>query len=348
MDRKKLLRNLETWALVTVLAVLVWLYAEGEAVVEQREQVMIEFVAPSGRAMVIEPDADPDQPDRQPQNPVQVAIWLRGSRGQMEKVKALLEEEGPIEIPVAPGEAQNPENAGRETTVVVRDQLLQSRLGEFGVNIEDAHPGTIDVWVEPLVQLELPVEVEGAPPTLAQPVTTDPAEATVLAPAHLADGARDEQLTVPLGDVDFSQYEVDEEHTVRVPLRKPPELRDNRWVSVRPEMAEVGFTVTRQTEPLTVSLVPVVLKITPQMLNQWSIRVPEEHWVLRDVKIVGPRDVIEKIRNDEIRPRAQLPLSSDDLDTGTQHITPVLDLPSEVNLRTSLPSIPVEIASRSE
>ena len=131
--------RLETWLLTTVVALLVWLYAEGEIVKQHSVEVPVQFVAPPGRELAITPDRPTDE-----RGVMQVVVTLRASSGQMQDFRR--QQTGqPLTIRVDdPASAE----AGREQVFFLREELTGSRLTELGLSLVETEPETVEVHVE--------------------------------------------------------------------------------------------------------------------------------------------------------------------------------------------------------
>ncbi len=79
MPASRLFTHLETWFLVTLISVLVWLYAEGAMVqTYPRQRIAVDLVAPPGSRLALEPDR------------TEAFVSFRGSAAQLQELKARL------------------------------------------------------------------------------------------------------------------------------------------------------------------------------------------------------------------------------------------------------------------
>ncbi|MEX0655722.1 MAG: hypothetical protein WD534_08710 [Phycisphaeraceae bacterium] len=325
---RSLLDKVQTGVIVSVIAVLVWLYAEGEAVQERPKQIEIQFVAAGSGPVGIDPS-----------RPFLIGVTFQASTGQMAQVEHLLSQ-GPVQIPVAPREdADSPMQ-----TVVLREALERSMLGELGVNIRETSPATWQVAVEPLETVELDVTLEVAQPELVGPrPRIEPSRVAVTVPASQRARVAELQAVARLDDV--GALEPDQQHTVdlRVSLSEAVNLR---WMRVQPETVEVTFTLREQTDTVTLTSVPIEVQVSPLLLRRYMIDVSDEHMVLRDVVLTGPADEIDRIRRKERPIRAYLRPTADELDRGVEMLNVDLDKPSAVAIETPLPAVPVQVTQR--
>lgn len=331
-----MLEKLQTWLVVTVIAVLVWLYAEGEAVDQHQMQLQLRFVPPPGRQLIVEPQAPAD-----PDAPVLVWATFLASTGQMDQVEAIANQ-GPIEIVVA----DRPDAETPEQVVVLEEALARSPLGELGVSIVETSPPTVNVWVEPLKTEQVEVLVHTGDLQLAQPPIPEPLKVPVVVPTRLAEAARNLKVVADLTAIDLSQLEVNEPHTLpAVPLRLPAALEE-RGVRLERDSVRVNLTIRKQTDSVTLTTVPIHINTPPLVLQRYNIALREDQMVLRDVRLTGPADVIDRIRRKDTRVWAELRPSADELDTGVESLPVYLNAPPAVTVESPLPQVPVTVTRR--
>ena len=320
--------KIQSWLIVTVIAVLVWLYAEGQAVTEQPRQVEVEFVAPAGVDLRVEPAS------------VSVTATFSASASQMRQVEALLRR-GPMQV-----EVRRPEGEATYTETMPLGEVLmrETELGQMGVNIVEVTPAARQVSVEPLVTREAEVRVEVEPGFHVQRPRVEPRTVELTVPASLADLAQREPVRAPL--TELGTFEVDEEQTVEVMLELPEVLRARRWVRMEPRTAQVTFTITRQTETLTLTSVPIRILMSPVMLRRYDVDVADEDLVLHDVVISGPTDVIEQVRSGELAVAAVVEPTVDELEAEVDSLVVELDMPEALTVESTVGRVPVQIRRR--
>ncbi|MEX0886653.1 MAG: hypothetical protein WD009_09465 [Phycisphaeraceae bacterium] len=320
--------KIQTGLIVTVIAVLVWLYAEGQAVTEQPKQVELSFVSPGDRQLAISPER------------VSVTATFSASASQMRRVEAVLRQ-GPLQVPVRLPTGPT----AYEQAMPIRDLLLATTLGQLGVNITDTAPLARTVRVEPLVTHEAPVRVEVEPGYHVQRPRVEPRTARVTVPVSLADLAQRQAVVVPL--TDLGTFEVDAEQTLEVPLELPAVLRGRPWVRLEPGSAHVTFTITRQTDTVTLTRVPIEISVSPVRLRDFEIDIADEDLVLHDVELSGPADVIERVRNKELGVWASLRPTLDELEAQVTSLqVELMNVPASVTVESTLPRVPVEVRRR--
>ncbi|MFA9478674.1 hypothetical protein ACERK3_10235 [Phycisphaerales bacterium AB-hyl4] len=321
------LDKIQTAVLVTIIAVLVWLYAEGEAVQERPKQVRIQFVTPGTTDVGIAPNS-----------PLTIGVTFQASTGQITQVEQLLSR-GPIEIPVTPEQTND-----NQQVIVLREALERSALGELGVNIKETSPATQTVRVEQLQTVALDVALELAQPEMVAPrPRIDPSRVSVTVPASMVGQMRGMRAIARLDDL--STFEPDEQHTTSLRVTLPDTL-DPTWVRVEPGTVDVTFTLREQTDEITLTSVSINVVLSAPLARQYIVEVPEEHNVLRDVVLRGPADQIDLIRRKERPIRAYLRPTADELDRGVEMLNVELDKPGSVSVESPLPSVPVVVSRR--
>jgi hypothetical protein len=88
----------------------------------------------------------------------------------------------------------------------------------------------------------------------------------------------------------------------------------------------------------------VHIRVAPGQLARWQISIPENDQFLRDVRVTGPSEEIERIRKGELRIIAMVALSSQELQAGiTSKAASFSDLPSSLQFLVEDPIVALEI-----
>lgn len=325
MTRSQFLDRLETVVIVTVISVLVWLYAEGENVqTYTNARVRVKFVPPTGQELAIEPS-----------EPLEVLLNIRASAGEMSRFERFVRDNAGI-VPIEVGEERN------GAVVVLREALGGTQLGAMGLNITSTSPEHASITVEPLVTRRLTVAPTEAPVQLAKPPTVEPPAVEVTMRASLAELADGLALTarLPQRPEDYATFEVNTPETLEVPLEVPPALVDP-WTELADANAEVTFTIRKLTDTYRPDYIPIRISLDPLMLRQYEVEPLE--LVLREVTLTGPSDAIERIRRGEERVEAMLRPTNEQLERGVETLQPVIVAPSGVTTASPPPPVAVRI-----
>lgn len=288
---------LRTVLLVTLITGLLWLYAEGEVVKRHEIDLDVRFIAAAGRQLLI-----------QPAEPKRVRIIFRASNSVAANLDRSTRNGGiTVEMSDDPTKPDGPR------TVYLKERLSAEKpIADLGLNILEVQPADVDVDVQRLVTLNLPVAVVAEGVTLGG-VTTDPLTVAVTLPASQAgrwDKAKVEARPDPR---ELAGLPINQPQTINVPLRIPDAMRNSR-ATLASTSAKVTLTVRRLTESIVLRAVPVLLLSPPAELERQWVKLDDDQTVLRNVSITGPSDVIARIRSEQVRVWAELRLTADDIE----------------------------------
>lgn len=318
--RETWLQRAETIVIVTVISVLVWLYAEGENVQTYTDKrVLVKLLPPPGRDLAIRPDT------------IDVRLNMRASAGEADRLDGIIRN-GAVELEV--GEEDN----GK--VLVLREALQDTVIGNIGLNITSTSPDYEQLSVEPLVQRRLPVNVATTSVQFARQPTVEPREVTVTMRESVAGQVGTGSAVADLSGVDFTPFEANTPQTIEVPIALPDAIADD-WTEPETATARVTFTVRKTTDTFKPDRLPIRISADPLLLQQYDVEPTE--LVLQDVTLVGPSDAIERVRRGEERVYAELRPTSEQLEGGVEALTPALVAPPGVSTAQPLPPIPVRV-----
>lgn len=338
--RSNLIAGLRHGATITLVSALVWLFAEAQSVSERTLDLRIRLSAPAGSAWIVEP-VDSGWSGV-------AAVRIQGARVAVdEAVRAVA---GGVDLFV--GGPAFAAQRGRQV-IDLREALLQNPpLDRAGVTIASIEPRTVEVEVDELVRLDsVPVRPALTGVATVGEITSSPAAVTVLLPSRVRDQIGQSlidtgvEARLPRAVLDSLPQGGPQQHEARVVL--PDALAANPGVSVEPATVTLTFTVRSTTERITQASVPIWPQTPPTEINRWDIEVSPV--VLRDVVLVGPSDVIQRIRSGDLRVIATLRLSSDELEQRITSKTPeILGLPDTVTVESRLEPVTLTITPRIE
>ncbi len=325
--------NLKTAVIVTIIAILVWLYAEGRNVTEQ-----------TLTATVILVDRNPDLVVDQLND--QVRIKFRAATSKHEQIRGRLAT-GPIELPVelTPG----PNNEPQAVSLMQRLATLPV-LSDLGMTIISLQPEVLEARVEPIDTVDMPITVYAGDVALSQ-VTVTPETIKIRLPHSQAQNLnrtghtlRADLTTLP----NWATLPTNVPHTRReVPLIFPNSLRSDDIKSSSATTVEVVFTIRKQNQELTLSGVPIHINALWSELSRFDVNIDGGDLVLdQDIILNGPSDIIDRIDKKEIRIVAQLRLKLDDFVPGSHTSAADFNLPPNVTLVTAPPTIRYTITER--
>lgn len=317
----------QTYFIVSVIAALIWLYAEDELAKDFQIDVDVRFVAGEGRDLLIDPTGAQG-----------IRLEVRCNSGQYAQLQKALT--GPLDLVVkdnGPG--------GSPTQQVLLKEMISAheRIAELGVSIIDVQPKTVAVNVERLERITLPIAVMPGDRVIAGTPSVDPIQASVKVPASLAEMLDGQRLEVHLRDVpNLDGLPENVAHAVELAIQPPPLLRGYK---VTPATARVTFALRSQTDSIKLTTVPVLVVLpSTATTGAYTVEVDPQNQFLRDVELSGPSDVIAAIRDNRIRVNALLYLTTDDLDTGISSKLPQIAVPPGVAVDSTV--LPVSFTIR--
>jgi hypothetical protein len=322
--------KLETWIFVTIITVLVWVYAENENVKQHELEVSLRPVAEGGKAVLIAPP-----------EPRTVRMSIRCSQSQLQQLRTFART--PFDVPLT----ADPENP---TQVIDVKTLLAGvePFSDLGVNILDTDPARISYSVEALQTVGVEIRVvapEGV--QLAPGVSAEPTRAEVRLTQRYASLLATQKLEARLDMENLADYEENVPHSLDVPLSLPSSVPALR-ATIIPSTARVTFTIRKQTDTYMIDRVPVNLVVSPVLMQQFDVSVPPDQIFVRDVKVTGPSDMIRRIREGDVKVIAELRLSADNLEQRIESAVPYIDLPQGVTLTSQVPRINLTIRPRAD
>ena len=307
-------KHTQTIILVTIVAALVWMFAEAETLREHRAVVTLSLLTPDGPGLAVETEAGLRE--------VQVEVVLEGSAARLERVQRVLREAlaitpGMEGVPTAPGTYDvDVLRLLRAHPVLVGDGGSGGLGGGGGVGVKRVEPGAIRVRVDEVVEVILPVIVRGDTDFTAPPVVT-PASVRLLAPRHeamLVESSTSSAALVILGAPELTRLTPGRQETLPgLAVRLPPEIASSTHARLDPPRVDVTLTVRNRTTQITVPRVPVTLRIAPDDLAQWDISIPPREQFLTDLTLTGPQDVLARIESGAIPVGAVVSLSREEL-----------------------------------
>lgn len=278
MSVRRLFTHLETLFLVTLISVLVWLYAEG-AMVEShlRQRVAVELVPPPGGRLAIEPAR------------VDAFVSFRGSAAQLQEIKARLAE-GPIQVPIRADDRPDQE-------VELLERLEQLVFLPLGLVVDEVEPERLPVNVRRIVARDVPIEIETDGLELRDQASASPAFARVLIPEDRVPLLERFRPTARLdAEAARAAGPRGEPQVLTLSLSLPASLAGPN-TRLETEAADVSFTLAQPQSTMVLDAIPL-WQVTP--LNfAFDVAVVGGEKVLRDVTIVGPGQTLDRIRRND-------------------------------------------------
>ncbi len=283
---KPLLNQLGTFGIVTVVTLLVWLYAEDANIQEYTGQtVRVQFVLPEGSDGIIGPA-----------EPITIEVDFNGSNGQYQQ---FIQQTRGVVIPITPTfDLSKDQHA---VDVELREQLEQYEgLSELGINLTRVSPERERVTFEKYVELTLDVRIvqetggirlssatiekeEQRRVTLRKIPASEAAQfAGVNAVARVR-----EQDVADIAKGDSKEFDVEIEFPARLREWAPPG-RD----------VQVLVTVANDRDTVTIDRRPILLSYPSSINERYIVEVEEAARFITSFKLEGPREQIAQLKQD--------------------------------------------------
>ncbi|MFK7788502.1 MAG: hypothetical protein AB8C95_03270 [Phycisphaeraceae bacterium] len=283
---KNLISQAGTLLIVTVVALLVWLYAEDANVNTYTQQsVRVQFVLPAGAVGLVTPS-----------EPITVLVDFDGSNGQYQQFDEVRDEVFQITLAVD-------QSLDLQTMEVdIRSQIEQSEsLAELGINVKEVSPERVSVTFEKYVDVQLPIQIvqdtgaiKLATATFTETEQSPRVRITMLASQAQALGevsaiARIDEDAVASLDKGISQQ------LTGVPLIIPESV-----ANLPRSISSVDLLVTVADDRDTVQIVrrPILLSYPPSINERYIIELEESDRFITAFELEGPRDQIALLKED--------------------------------------------------
>jgi len=298
-----MLERLRTILVVTLVTLLIWLYAESQNLdVLRKSGIEVQIIPPATSNLVIR-RASPDQTFR---------LELEGSTGAIAEVTSELSR--PLRLPL--GTDVMPDRPGKHNVAMTDVLRAIPSIGGLGLTIRGVDPPTLEYTVDRFQDVlldvrvaELPgVQIEGA-------IAVNPARVRVRIPMT-ALGERDPQSLRLVATPDAAALAAVSEGTpANVPaLLSLPELPDSSGVAFDVSTVRLAFTLKSQRAALTLPAVPIHLVLPEVDQARYDISLASPF--IAGVRINGPSQLLQRIQSGSFPLFAYLILGSDELAQG--------------------------------
>lgn len=301
------LSRIKSYGLVTVITLVIWVFAESEAL--RMKQISAEVIFqgdPSGERVI-------DVPDGQGWRG-RVELTVEGSAAGLDRLQSRLNRQA---ITLTPGmDGVSPE-AGEQVVELRLALRAHPDLRETGATITKTDPPTVKVRVDQMVARELRVDVQAPDGELDGVPETRPAKVRVRLPASdAASLGPDATAAVKLDSSMLAKLVPGRVETVTGAAVVLPSWIGAGRARIDPPAVDVLLKLRSRTATLTVPSVPVLVRMAALELGKWDVEIPETDRFIKDVKVTGPSDLINQVRTGEIKVVATLSLGFEELEKG--------------------------------
>ncbi len=295
-------RQVRLYAVVTFVAAMVWVVAEGHTLQRQTVDMRLELRSSASHLVVSEEDNWTGV----------IRVSLEGSAAASADAAGLTG----ATLAVEAGQAGVPLEPGRHVVdmrALLRDLLAQRNDGLSVVAVE---PPTVAVRVSELQLVEREVTVVLPDGIEASSIEVSPPRVTLASAAGV------------LGEQTIARVQIDAPSLSGQPVGQPLTLVEepvhavDRQTGVgidamaRPGTVSVTLTLQTRAQQWVIPTLPVVVQLAPTELSRWDVVIPEPDRVLRNVTLTGPGPLIDLYRRGDRRLSAVVSLGFEELERG--------------------------------
>jgi len=333
-DRMTIIEHVEAILVTTVVAALVWLWAEGKDVRRYDGQIVpVQLVAPTGMddELVIEPAGV-----------IETRATFETSSAQYDQFLYAIGE-GPVLVTVPPpGEGNT--SVGPLNLMGELENLVFTPLH---IDLEDLEPSAVEVRVDRMVERSYDVALlYPSDASLAQPPSVQPTQAQVRLPASLHERAGATSFRVRLTGAMLNSATPGESVTLTLPLELPEALRSPR-TQLMTRTADVTVTVARRTATTTIERLPIEVRLSGLALRRFNVLLADDQLFVRDIELSGPASTIAAINAGDVAVTAGLRPTLDDLEQGVASLPVEIETPPGVEVVSPIPQASFTVTPRS-
>lgn len=292
--------RLRTFVLVTLLAVVFWLFAEAESLGQYSGLTRIRFVAGDSAERLVRSAEGFDG---------SVTIDMTGTKAAVARASQVLS--GGISL--EPGMTGLPTAEGRHSINLLQALQAYPSLREIGAQITSVRPQVVDVIVTELTTQQIPIDAALPSVEVVGGVKVTPERATIRLPKAAWELGRETlRITARLSEAQLRG--MPQSGAVRVDARlEPPEsIVALPGFSMAESSATIDFIIRTRAVTERLTSVPVQIVIPPFEVGRWRVEIDEGDRFL-EVQATGNADRVERLRKKEDAVIAVVSLSSDDL-----------------------------------
>lgn len=320
-SRRRVMEFLKTMLVVAPLTLLIWIYAERSQVKPDSAQISV-VLAPANQALA-------------PTEPIALSLdIIEGPPNQLARFKEELNQRSAagqlrINLPQIYDAGDNP----IDTKLLLNGDPV---LGSYGVQITKVTPPILRVHIDKITWKTLTVsmpQTSDVPPNV-QEVKFEPSTVNASGPESIME--RDYPGNNPKIFIDITnlkqKFATPGSHTEpNVPVVLP---RDGRFTIDKPRISVVKFDVSSDDAEVTVPSAFIAVQQPLAQQGKWQVKLSEQ--VIQNVKLRGPKTIVQKYERGEEPLTAVLRVSQDDIATGggTDRKLEFVDLPSDVEVKS--------------
>lgn len=288
-SRESLLSSLRSLMYVAPLTLLIWMYAEREQLLKVGNvqiRVTLKSSDPNRVVTLMEP-ADGA-----------VYAELTGPRGRLEAAQEKIDPRmnaAPVQIEV-PGDLP----PGRYQYQITPNQIGDDpRLSAGGVTVTSVSPRVLDIFVDPLAEIEAPVSAPPDVTNLSEPPVFTPSRVKVTLPQSLLDKARrnsgGQELALYADRTAIARIVTPGPHE-RVPVKLTAPWGDGKQtLRITPDTVLATLNVKRPDRQLAIRRVPIFQLLAPTTSDDVRVKVQGGDTLSGGVTVIGPDQQVEAL-----------------------------------------------------
>jgi len=337
-QKRSLIARLETIIVVAIVTVIIWTYAESQNLGDPYEtevQVVLSVLPDSN---LIPRRITPDR----------FHIEIAGPQRRVDEVKQGLAE-GRIDLTV--GLYGIPTSTKKPHQLLIEEVLMQHPVfHNKGISVRSVDSPTVQIIVDRWADLG-PVDIE--PGSLGDievdgPITLDPPRTNVYVAESLLTSLTPERtrLVAEPNLNELAKLSEGHPHTIDTQLTFPA-IADITQIQFDQSTVRMTLTIKSKRDFVTKNTVPIKIAKTHDGEQEYIVTLT--HAFIPEVRLVGPSDVIARIRNDQIKIIGYIDLSPADLATGVTEVPVAFPyLPDSVTIESGPHKADVTITKRPE
>lgn len=293
--------RIATFAVVSMITLTIWLYAETESLGRESLAARVDVVAGRDDISIREVEGFDGR----------ILLDMSGSKSSLTRARQLLDRTLQIDF----SKLGLPAADGRTTVRLAEALATDERLSRTGVVIEAVRPPEATVEVRALVRESLPIRPTLANVQIGGEMTIDPPTASVRLPKSIFDseGSWLEVYARPTSE-QLSRLPDSGPVSLPVQLALPDSLKSVQGVELLTQRATLSFSIKSTLVSTTLSA-PVQVLLPSIEQSEWVVTLDADDAIL-DVTVSGPPEVIARLKSPSEGLIAILAISSDELATG--------------------------------
>lgn len=326
--------TLKTILLVSLVTLLVWLWAEAESLSTELISPRIEVVG--GSDLLVRSGDETWTGVAQ--------VRARGAKLAVERLQELLRQ--PVRF--TPGVGGVPAQPGSHTLdlrAALRDHPAWAKLG---VTIDEVSPPSLSLVIERVVERTLPIRLDARGLELdGEPQISPPTASIRITESAAGRLAADSVVTAVIDEQAIAALQPDLPQTLRARLVPGPGLNGSSTPIISPATAQVTLRTRGLSRSATFNGVPVSIVLPPDQINRWDVEPLDP--LIASVAVTGRPELVRALEDPRsgYRLTAYVVLSLEELQAGIKDKPAMFSLtPTDLRFAPERPLVRLKITPR--